>query len=187
VNKTQYPQMTTLQAENSRLREELKLKDQLVEQLSQELLRLVKGNVNVQPTTYVYQGQAVPMGLLRNQLQDLEQQVIFYEEQIGAKDGKIEELERSVRELTENTQMLEQLLEELPHIYRQKFSQRLEAVKEKVEILQSENRKLQTELQNVRYLLAVTNNEPVSKLDTWPHVSTELPQDSRSIAEFGNV
>ncbi|MBD0302547.1 MAG: hypothetical protein ICV85_10315, partial [Tolypothrix sp. T3-bin4] len=39
----------TLSTEASQLRQELLLRDQLVQQLSQELFRLVKGNTNFMP------------------------------------------------------------------------------------------------------------------------------------------
>lgn len=154
MNPTRTKQLRTLQAENSRLLEELQLKDQLVEQLSGEVLRLVEGNVNVLPPE-VYQNRAREMHLLRSQLQQLEKQVQLYAERIAEKDRVIEELEQSAKDLTEHSRMLEQLLEELPHTYQQKFAQRLGAVQEKVEQLQRENREQKAELHRLSYLLAV--------------------------------
>ncbi|OZH51866.1 hypothetical protein AFK68_28090 [Hydrocoleum sp. CS-953] len=42
-----------LQGEVSRLKEELQMRDQLIQQLSQELFRLVKGNTSIVPTPTV--------------------------------------------------------------------------------------------------------------------------------------
>jgi regulator of replication initiation timing len=51
--------------------------------------------------------------------------------------------------------MLEQVVQELPEVYRQKFSDRLQEVKQRVVDLQKENRQLQAELQSVTYRLAM--------------------------------
>jgi predicted nuclease with TOPRIM domain len=95
------------------------------------------------------------MRVLREQLQDVEQQVTFYQEQITSRDGEIYQLRQSVQELTERSRMLEQVVQELPHIYRQKFAERMAPVREKVAMLQRENRQLHAELQSVSYRLAV--------------------------------
>ncbi|MGC1247633.1 MAG: hypothetical protein WA865_15565, partial [Spirulinaceae cyanobacterium] len=49
MTQTETPTLNSLQSEASHLREELQLRDQLVQQLSQELFRLVKGNANFMP------------------------------------------------------------------------------------------------------------------------------------------
>ena len=64
-----------------------------------------------------------------------------------------------MQELTDRSQMLEQVVQELPEVYRQKFSERLAQVLEKVEMLQKENRQLHVELQSVSYRLAVRNRQ----------------------------
>jgi hypothetical protein len=83
VIQTETPTLHTVQAEVSRLREELQLRDQLVQQLSQELFRLVKGNANFMPQPEVSERHQAQMRVLREQLQDVEQQVTFYQEQIS--------------------------------------------------------------------------------------------------------
>ncbi|MCA1991777.1 MAG: hypothetical protein LDL41_06995, partial [Coleofasciculus sp. S288] len=80
---TEIPTLQSLQVEASRLREELHLRDQLVQQLSQELFRLVKGNANFTPPQEVSERHQAQMRVLREQLQDVEQQVTFYQEQIA--------------------------------------------------------------------------------------------------------
>ncbi len=179
---TETPTLPTLQTEVSRLREELQLRDQLVQQLSQELFRLVKGNANFMPQPEVSERHQTQMRVLREQLQDVEQQVTFYQEQITSRDNEIYQLRQSVQELTERSRMLEQVVQELPHIYRQKFSERMTAVRERVGMLQRENRQLHAELQSVSYRLAVRSRN-ITRVD--------LPSFSRPsggpIPTFGHV
>lgn len=157
VNATETQTLPALQTEVSRLREELHLRDQLVQQLSQELFRLVKGNASFKPPAEVSERHQAQMRVLREQLQDVEQQVRFYQEQITTRDQEIYQLRQSVQELTDRSRMLEQVVQELPQIYRQKFAERMAPVREKVSRLQRENRQLHAELQSVSYRLAVRN------------------------------
>jgi chromosome segregation ATPase len=156
---TQAKSSTTqeLQGEVSRLTNELQMRDQLVQQLSQELFRLVKGNTGFVPQPEVSERQIVQMQSLREQLQAVEEQVSFYQEQIADRDGEIYQLRQSVQELTDRARMLEQVVQELPEVYRQKFEERIAPIKEKAEMLQRENRKLHAELQSVSYRLAMKN------------------------------
>jgi chromosome segregation ATPase len=122
------------------------------------------------------------MRVLREQLQDVEQQVTFYQEQITSRDEEIYQLRQSVQELTDRSRMLEQVVQELPHIYRQKFAERMAPVREKVAMLQRENRQLHAELQSVSYRLAVRSRN-ITRID--------LPSFSRPVGgpipTFGNV
>jgi vacuolar-type H+-ATPase subunit D/Vma8 len=122
------------------------------------------------------------MRVLREQLQDVEQQVTFYQEQIASRDSEIYQLRQSVQELTDRSRMLEQVVQELPEIYRQKFAERMAPVREKVAMLQRENRQLHAELQSVSYRLAVRSRN-ITRVD--------LPSFSRPhggpIPTFGNV
>jgi chromosome segregation ATPase len=182
VIQTETTTLQAVQAEVSRLREDLQLRDQLVQQLSQELFRLVKGNANFMPQPEVSERHQAQMRVLREQLQDVEQQVTFYQEQIASRDGEIYQLRQSVQELTDRSRMLEQVVQELPHIYRQKFAERMAPVREKVAMLQRENRQLHAELQSVSYRLAVRSRN-ITRVD--------LPSFSRPhggpIPTFGNV
>lgn len=146
-----------LHAEVARLREELQMRDQLVQQLSQELFRLVKGNANLMPNPELSERHMAEMRVLRDQLQAVEGQVQFYQEQIATRDSEIYQLRQSVQELTDRSKMLEQVVQELPQIYRQKFAERMAPIKEKVAMIQRENRQLHAELQSVSYRLAVRN------------------------------
>ncbi len=155
-----------LSTEVSKLRQELQLRDQLVQQLSQELFRLVKGNTNFMPQPEMSERHLTQLQALREQLQAVEQQVTFYQEQITTRDAEIYQLRQSVQELTDRSRMLEQVVQELPQIYRRKFEERMAPVREKVAILQRENRQLQAELQSVSYRLALrTRNASHSGID----------------------
>lgn len=153
------------QAEVARLQEELHMRDQLVQQLSQELFRLVKGNQDFLPSADVSERHQAEVRALREQLQGVETQVAFYQEQIESRDEEIHQMRQTVQELTDRTRMLEQVVQELPKIYKQKFSERMLAVKERVARIQQENRQLNAELQNVSYRLAVRTRRTQHCLD----------------------
>ncbi|MFW6264078.1 MAG: Npun_F5560 family protein [Cyanobacteriota bacterium] len=176
--------LQALQGQVSSLREELQLRDQLVQQLSQELFRLVKGNANFMPQPEVSERHQAEMRLLREQLQEVEQQVTFYQEQISTRDAEIYQLRQTVQELSDRSRMLEQVVQELPQLYRKKFAERMAPVREKVERLQRENRQLHTELQSVSYRLAVRNRRNTA-------AEIDLPsfrrKETAPIPSFGNV
>ncbi len=156
VNQAKKLNPQDLQQEVTHLKNELQMREQLVQQLSQELFRLVKGNQDSGlPSADLSDRYQAQVQTLREQLEGVEQQVRFYQEQISQRDGEIYTLRQSVQELTDRSQMLEQVVQELPGVYRQKFAERLEQVLEKVEMLQRENRQLHAELQSVSYRLAV--------------------------------
>ena len=164
MTKTETPTLPKLQSEVARIREELQMQDQLVQQLSQELFRLVKGNATFIPKPEVSERQIAEVKLLREQLQEVEQQVTFYQEQISERDGEIHQLRQSFQELSERSRMLEQVIQELPQIYRQKFAERMVPLKERVTMLQRENRQLHAELCSVSYRLAVRSRN-IGKID----------------------
>lgn len=156
VSQSDIPNIPELSTEISRLREELQLRDQLVEQLSQELLRLVEGNINFTPPSEpgIDLSQLL---VLRDQLQSVEEQMRCYQEEVRTRDTEIYQLRQSVQKLTDQSKMLEQVIEELPQIYRRKFEERIKPMRDQVVILQRENRQLQAELQSVSYRLALKN------------------------------
>ncbi|MBE7381630.1 MAG: hypothetical protein F6J95_009510 [Leptolyngbya sp. SIO1E4] len=146
---------STNQVEVARLREELQMRDELVQQLSRELFRLVKGHAGLAPTSDASEQHQAEVRALREQLQGVEQQVTFYQGQLEERNTEVVQLRQTVQELTDRTRMLEQVVQELPKVYRQKFEERIETVRDKVRRLQQENRQLQAELQSVSYRLAV--------------------------------
>ncbi|MBE9028303.1 hypothetical protein IQ266_00850 [filamentous cyanobacterium LEGE 11480] len=153
------PNQAQLQAEVLHLQEELKMRDQLVQQLSQELFRLVKGKSEQAAAPLTAERDLAELSTLRSQLQSMEQQVSFYQETIEQKDTEIDSLNTSVTDMTERTEMLEKVVQELPNLYRQKFADRMAPVKEKVSQIQRENRKLHAELQSVSYRLAIKSRQ----------------------------
>ncbi|NJK38625.1 MAG: hypothetical protein HC835_03210 [Oscillatoriales cyanobacterium RM2_1_1] len=177
MNQSSQLNQQELQVEVARLTEELKMRDQLVQQLSQELFRLVKGEGDsALPNPEISERSQAQVKALRDQLQEVEQQVKFYQEQIAERDIEVYQLEQSVGELTERSRMLEQVVQELPGVYRQKFTQRLEVVMERIDQLQVENRQLHAELQSVSYRLAQKSRRP-SGLDL-PSFSSGMPGSS---------
>ena len=175
------PAFHDVNTEVVRLREELQMRDNLVQQLSQELFRLVKGNATFMPSPEVSERHLAEVRALREQLQGVEQQVTFYQEQLSDRDAEIYQLRQSVQELTDRSRMLEQVVQELPKIYRQKFAERMAPVKEKVAMLQRENRQLHAELQSVSYRLAVrTRRQTHLHLPSFPRSDVSLPS-------FGNA
>lgn len=179
MSQTDNSTIQALSTEVSKLRQELQLRDQLVQQLSQELFRLVKGNTDFIPGPEVSERHQNELNTLREQLSAVEEQVSFYQEQISARDGEIYQLRQSVQELTDRSRMLEQVVQELPQIYRHKFEERMAPVREKVALLQQENRQLQAELQSVSYRLAL-------KSRTASHSGIDLPSFPRSTPP-GNI
>lgn len=176
---------SSTQTEIARLKEELAMRDQLVQQLSQELFRLVKGNQDFLPTPEVSEQHQQEVKLLRDQMRKLEEQVSFYQEQIDSKDEETAQLRQTAQELTDRTRMLEQVVQELPKIYKEKFAEKMSAVKERVAKIQQENRELQAELQSTSYRLAVRNRKGSDHLDL-PTFPSEMLGE-KSMASFAKA
>jgi DNA repair exonuclease SbcCD ATPase subunit len=141
--------------ELAQLRRQLQQRDQLVAQLSSELFRMVKTHPPALPASTSASSSALalvpqtPEASLRDDLKRLEQQIEFYQSQIDKRDQEMGRLQKSCQVLSDRNQMLERIIQELPEVYRQKFADRLEAVKSKFQTLQTENRRLHGELQQV--------------------------------------
>ena len=180
MTQTDTSTIQSLSAEVSKLRQELQLREQLVQQLSQELFRLVKGNTNFISQPDSSERHLNQLTDLRDQLQAVEEQVNFYQTQITTRDAEIYQLRQSVQELTDRSRMLEQVVQELPQIYRRKFEERMAPVREKVAMLQKENRQLQAELQSVSYRLAL-------KTRNTTHSGIDLPNISHGDSTQGDI
>jgi chromosome segregation ATPase len=137
--------------ELEQLRRQLQVRDQLVEQLSTELFRMVRTHPPALPMRAIAATTVplTPEAALRSDVRRLEQQIEFYQGQIDKRDAEIARLQQSCQTLSERNQMLEHIIQELPEVYRQKFTDRLEQVKSKLQSLQTENRRLQGQLQQV--------------------------------------
>ena len=111
--------------ELNRLRQQVKLQDQLVEQLSTELFRMVKTHPPLlSAATTTAPATANPAeAALRSDLKRLEQQIEFYQSQIDKRDVEITRLQKSCRLLGDRNQTLEQIIQQLPEVYRQKFTE----------------------------------------------------------------
>lgn len=151
-SKTHIPE--DVQSEILQLNEQLRMRDQLVDQLSTELYRLIKANPAALPPAHGSTAPSsganyMPAGdTLRQELTALESQIEFYQTQIDKRDAQIAHLQSSCQSLSDRNQMLEHIVQELPEVYRQKFSNRLDQVKTKVKSLQLENRRLYSALQD---------------------------------------
>lgn len=184
MTQTPYTDMSEQQAEIARLEAELELRDQLVQQLSQELFRLVKGNTGFVPSPEASEQHQAELSALRDQLRGVEKQIDFYQVQMAERDGEILQLRQTVQELTDRSRMLEQVVQELPTVYRQKFAERMALVKQRVAEIQRENRQLQAELQSVSYRLAVRTRR--SQRLELPSLDTDA-MDGISLPSFGNA
>lgn len=170
-SETQIPE--NVQTEISQLNEQLQMRDQLVDQLSTELYRLIKANPAALPPadgrtvatspTSALSANDIPVGdNLKPELTVLESQIEFYQGQIDRRDTQIAHLQHSCQSLSDRNQMLEHIIQELPEVYRQKFSNRLDQVKTKVKSLQLENRRLYSALQDTNDASATTDQMSLS-------------------------
>lgn len=144
------------QCEILQLNEQLHMRDQLVDQLSTELYRLIKANPAALPPA---NGSSVPSSAtltpytsdgdpLEQEVTTLESQIEFYQTQIDKRDAQIAHLQNSCQTLSERNQKLEHVMQGMHEVYRQKYSNRLEKVKTKLKFLEIENRRLYSALQD---------------------------------------
>jgi chromosome segregation ATPase len=143
-----------LNQEVSQLQQELQQKDLLVQQLSEELFRLVKGNAAFAPSQEASEQHQEEMRQLSQKLASADEQLVMSQMLLQERDREIVELRKSVEGLSDRTRMLEEVVQELPNVYRAKFAERMVPIKAKVEMLQKENRQLHIELQSLSYRLA---------------------------------
>ena len=133
------------QQQNNLLKHQLKARDQLVDQLSAQLFQMVQEH----PPALPQARSPFSMGSSAessSEVKSLEQQISFYQDQIDQRDQQIANLKTSCQDLSDRNQMLENVIQELPEVYRQQFAERLEQFKEKLKALKIENQKLQSEL-----------------------------------------
>jgi chromosome segregation ATPase len=152
-----------LQQEINLLKVDLEQKDLLVQQLSEELFRLVKGNTAFLPNAEQHEQHSEEMRLLAQKLALVENQLIASQSQIEARDREAVELRQTIQEMSDRNRMLEQVVQELPNIYRDKFAERIVPIKQKIEALQKENRQLHIELQSLSFRLSGRTRRPTSQ------------------------
>jgi chromosome segregation ATPase len=155
------PVVTDPHSEVLALRQALQIRDRLIQQLSEELFRLL-----VQPGGAVSPAQpqallpaAVGEEPLQHQLQAVETQLHAYQAQVAERDAEVDRLTQELQELRERNSGLTQTVQELPEVYRQKFANRLLQVQQTVKLLQQENQQLRAELQTVSYQLALLSRD----------------------------
>lgn len=174
--------------------QELMVRDQLVEQLSEELYRLMAQHPELFARFYQARqaetANAELLQTLQEQLQQVEGQITFYQEQINLyqeqmqhRQDEIGQLQEAMQEMGDRNQMLEKVIQEMPEVYRQKFAERLTQVKAKVESLQQENRQLRGELRNMHGLLAAQSRQTMNL----PSLPSLQPTRVGLIPSFGNV
>jgi uridine kinase len=147
-----------LQQEINLLKVELEQKDLLVQQLSEELFRLVKGNTAFLPNVEIHEQHSEEMRFLEQKLAMVENQLMLTQAQIQERDREAVALRQTIQEMTDRNRMLEQVVQELPNIYRAKFAERIVPIKQKIEALQKENRQLHIELQSLSFRLSGRTN-----------------------------
>ncbi len=171
--------METLRDENNRLQQELQQRDLLVQQLSEEVLRLVKGNVVFTPNQALAEQHKAEIHALNSKLSNTEEQLILWQLMLNERDQQLHELRESLAEATANSQNLQQKIEILPVVYGTKFSERMEPVKSKVEKLQKQNVQLNSEVQNLSHRLA--HSSPPQRIEL-PEIQTA----GLSLPSFGD-
>jgi hypothetical protein len=151
-----------LQKEINLLKVDLEQKDLLVQQLSEELFRLVKGNTAFLPNAEVHEHHSEEMRCLAEKLAMVENQLILSQALIQDRDREALELRHTIQEMGDRNRMLEQVVQELPNIYRAKFAERIVPIKQKIEALQKENRQLHIELQSLSFRLSGRTRRPAA-------------------------
>ncbi len=171
--------METLRDENIRLQQELQQRDLLVQQLSEEVLRLVKGNVAFLPHQALSEQHHEEMRSLMTKFQNSEEQLILSQLLLKERDQQVSELRQALSEANANMQNLQRKIENLPTVYGTKFSERMEPVKSKVEELQKQNTQLNSEVQNLSHRLSHT--APPQRIEV-PEIQTA----GLSLPSFGD-
>ncbi|MFN3927504.1 MAG: Npun_F5560 family protein [Pseudanabaenaceae cyanobacterium] len=140
--------------ENTQLKQELAQRDLLIQQLSEELFRLVKGNIGFVPNPTSLAEYEMSVQILTEKITILEAELLEARGEVVARENLIVSLRRQIHELQDRQRQLEQVLAEQPKIYRAKFAERMIPIKQKIEQLQKENRQLHMELQSLSFCLA---------------------------------
>jgi chromosome segregation ATPase len=141
--------------ENQHLQQELEQRDLLIQQLSEELFRLVKGNIAFLPTPTANTAEhELALQVLTEKITILEGQLLAVRGEIADKERQIVNLRRTIHDLNDREQLLQKTLAEQPAIYRAKFAERMIPIRQKIEQLQKENRQLHMELQSLSFCLA---------------------------------
>ncbi len=104
----------------------------------------------------------------RNRL--LQSQIDLLELRQEKQQRQIRSYEAEIEQLYQEKQVLEQMLQELPELYRRKLQARLQPIRERIAAIQAENCRLKRELYQISYRL-----QHVDQLDA-PRWKVQLPQ-----------
>lgn len=146
--------METLRDENNRLRQELEQKDILIQELSEEVLRLVKGNITLELDQGLAAQQESEVRSLAQKLRHSEEQLILSQLLLRERDQQISELRQALDHAENESRELQARIDSLPEVYSSKFSERMEPIKSKVEELQKQKDLLTSEIQTLSQRLA---------------------------------
>ncbi|MEN9224732.1 MAG: hypothetical protein Q6L60_09325 [Thermostichus sp. HHBFW_bins_43] len=83
---------------------------------------------------------------------------------------QIRSYEAEIEQLYQEKQLLEQMMQELPEMYRRKFQARIQPIRERIAAIQAENRQLRVDLYQLSYHLY-----HLDQLDS-PGWRVQLPQ-----------
>jgi DNA polymerase III delta' subunit len=108
--------------------------------------------------------------LLRERNRLLQSQIDLLELRQEKQQRQIRSYEAEIEQLYQEKQVLEQMLQELPELYRRKLQARLQPIRERIAAMQAENRRLKRELYQLSYRL-----QHVDQLDA-PGWKVQLPQ-----------
>jgi chromosome segregation ATPase len=117
-------------------------KDQLIQQLAQELIQVNQHNRILQQQSEIPRVEAAFEGR-REQMQWLEKQVGELRGEIAQKEQENLTLLDNLQTVQQENQKLQQYLRDLPELYRQKFTERLTPIKHRLHQIESENKRLQ--------------------------------------------
>lgn len=145
----------------ARLKTQLQQRDVLVHQLSQELFHCLRSPLT--PETV-----SAEMQTLRDQVAVLQGDIEVYQVQLAAREAEACQLRQSLETVTERSRWLEDIVKELPEVYRRRFEARLAPIKEQIATLQQENRRLRAELQRVSALVGDGLSRPADRVELPP-------------------
>ncbi|MBF2099008.1 MAG: hypothetical protein IGQ88_11625 [Gloeomargaritaceae cyanobacterium C42_A2020_066] len=151
----------------ARLKTQLQQRDVLVHQLSQELFHCLRSPL-------VPETVSAEMQTLRDQVATLQGNLEVYQVQLATREAEALQLRQNLETVTERSRWLEDIVKELPEVYRRRFEARLAPIKEQIATLQQENRRLRAELQRVSALVGDGLSRPADRVEL-PQLSSLKP------------
>ncbi len=160
--------METLQDENIRLQQELQQRDLLVQQLSEEVLRLVKGNIAFLPNQAVSEKHEVEIRTLTTKLANSEEQLILYELLLKERDQQLDELRQALVEIRTLTTKLanseEQLI--LYELLLKERDQQLDELRQALDEATTTAQNLQQKINNLPNVYSTKFSERMEPVKT---------------------